>query len=131
MFNKTFASCGRRPLELQWLLTESGLVVLFYKNQLLRLLPLCLLRLLLFLLLLLLLLFLQLTPAISILERVDALIVLLNISRVGGGVHRHQVIFSLLLLISSVDLTKLAVNDTICCKFSMRRKDKVNALYSR
>ena len=39
-------------------------------------------------------------PAISILERVDRLIFLLNVSRVGGGVHGPQAIVSFWLHIS-------------------------------
>ena len=46
-------------------------------------------------------------PAISILEQVDALIFSLKVSRVGGDVHGQQAIFSLLLLVCTVNLWEL------------------------
>ena len=51
------------------------------------------------------------------------LIFLPNVSRVGGGVHSHQAIFSLLLLVST-----LGAHSEICCQFSMRGKNLVIAL---
>ena len=65
------------------------------------------------------------------LERVDALIFLLKVSRVSRGVHGQQAIFSLLLLICTVNLrefTGYTVNNAICCQLSMRSKDRVGAL---
>ena len=46
-------------------------------------------------------------PAISMLERVDALIFSLKVSRVSGDVHGQQAIFSLLLLVCTVNLWEL------------------------
>ena len=42
-------------------------------------------------------------PAISMLERVDRLILSRSISRVGGGVHSHRAIVSFFFLVSTVD----------------------------
>ena len=42
-------------------------------------------------------------PTISMLEQVDGLILSLNVSRVGGGVHGHKAIISFLFLVSTVD----------------------------
>ena len=42
-------------------------------------------------------------PAISMLERVDRLILSRSVSRVGGGVHGHKAIVSFLFLVSTVD----------------------------
>ena len=42
-------------------------------------------------------------PAISMLERVDRLILSRSVSRVGGGVHGHRAIVSFLFLVSTVD----------------------------
>ena len=42
-------------------------------------------------------------PAISMLERVDGIILSRIVSRVGGGVHGHKAIVSFLFLVSTVD----------------------------
>ena len=62
-------------------------------------------------------------PALSILERVDAVIFVLNVSRVGGGVHGPQAIFSFWLHVSTLpsrNSLRKTENDAIFCQLIMR-----------
>ena len=64
-------------------------------------------------------------PAISMLERVDRLILLRSVSRVGGSVHGHKAIVSFLFLVSTVrswSSPRKTVNDAIFCQLNMRGK---------